>query len=517
MADNSTVATAPLPTALEVVGMAKSFGAVRALRDVNLSFESGKVTGLLGENGAGKSTLIRLCSGEMQPDEGQLLVDGQLISFRSPLEATQHGIVVVHQEPMLVGELNVADNLFLYQLGERPAYSRAARAENVKKARVLVAALGMSDYMPDPSVLANRLSAASRQMVDIVRALSRKPKVLFLDEPNSSLTHVESERLFQVVDRLRSEGVAVVFVSHRLAEVYEIADDIVVLRDGSFIASGSLTEISQSRAVALMAGERKSAVAREVAADRVIDAETAVGLELKGLTGDGFADVSFAVHEGEIVGMSGLVGAGRTEIAEGVIGLRTVTGGVIEVAGHPVRVADPGAAQRHGISFVAEERRTEVFHAQSVGYNLTVRVLSRLGHLGWVSARRVNARSGELSKRFAIKAASVDAPITSLSGGNQQKVVLARALATNPKVLILDEPTRGVDVGTKAEIYAMLRDLAHSQGLAVLFISSELEEVIELADRIVVVRGGRVVRDAPNNEGPRPIVAAAMGVTEGYG
>ena len=515
MSDSSSVATAPLPTTLEVVGMAKSFGAVRALRDVSLSFQSGKVTGLLGENGAGKSTLIKLCSGEMRPDEGQLFVDGQPISFRSPLEATQHGIVVVHQEPMIVGELNVAENLFLYQLGERSAYSRATRAENVKKARELVATLEMSDYLPDPSVMANRLSAASRQMVDIARALSRRPKVLFLDEPNSSLTHVESERLFQVVVRLRAEGVAVVLVSHRLAEVYEIADEVVVLRDGTFIESGTLAEIDQSRAVALMAGKRKTAVAREVAADRTIDADSAVALELKGLTGHGFHDVSFAIHKGEIVGMSGLVGAGRTEIAEGVIGLRPVTEGVIEVAGRPVRVSHPAAAQRHGISFVAEERRTEVFHAQSVGYNLTVRILSRLGRFGWVSARKTNTRARELSNRFAIKAASTEAPITSLSGGNQQKVVLARALATNPQVLILDEPTRGVDVGTKAEIYAMLRDLAHLEGLAVWFISSELEEVIELADRIVVVRQGQVVRDAPNNEGPRPIVAAAMGVTEG--
>jgi len=495
--------------------MAKSFGAVRALLDVSLSFQSGKVTGLLGENGAGKSTLIKLCSGELRPDCGQLFVDGKLISFRSPLEATQNGIAVVHQEPMLVGELNVADNLFLYQLGERHAYARATRAENVKKARELVAALGMSDYMPDPSVLANRLSAASRQMVDIVRALSRKPKVLFLDEPNSSLTHVESERLFNVVARLRAEGVAVVLVSHRLAEVYEIADEVIVLRDGRFIASGSLGEINQSRAVALMAGERLRAVAREVAADRSLDADSTVALEVKGLTGDGFEDVSFAVRRGEIVGMSGLVGAGRTEIAEGVIGLRRVTRGVIEVAGRPARVGSPGAAQRHGISFVAEERRTEVFHAQSVGYNLTVRILSRLGRLGWVSPRKTNIRSRELSKRFAIKASSTEAPITSLSGGNQQKVVLARALATNPQVLILDEPTRGVDVGTKAEIYAMLRDLAHVEGLAVWFISSELEEVIELADRIVVVRRGHVVRDAPNNAGPRPIVAAAMGANEG--
>ncbi|WP_416903370.1 ATP-binding cassette domain-containing protein [Micromonospora echinospora] len=345
---------------------------------------------------------------------------------------------------------------------------------------------------------------------------SEQRRQVFLDEPNSSLTHEESERLFAVMSRLRDEGVAVVLVSHRLAEVYSIVDNVIVLRDGTFVAAGPPDEIHQQRAVALMAGERKRAVVAEVVADRADTiAGAEVALELEGLTGDGFTDVSFTVRRGEIVGMSGLVGAGRTEIAEAVIGLRTPTRGGIRVAGRPVRIPGPGRAQRLGLAYVAEERRTEVFHAKSVGYNLTVRVLSSLGRLGWVSPRRTNAKARELTERFGVKAASSEALITSLSGGNQQKVLLARALAARPKVLILDEPTRGVDVGTKAEIYATLRALAHEEGLAVWFISSELEEVVELADRVVVVRNGRVTLDAPNNAGPQPIVAAAMGATEG--
>ncbi|WP_433616218.1 sugar ABC transporter ATP-binding protein [Dactylosporangium sp. CA-139114] len=507
------------PAALAVAGLAKSFGPVRALRDVSLAFPAGQVTGLLGENGAGKSTLIRLCSGEMRPDRGTLTLAGQDVSFGSPLEAIAAGVVVVHQEPLLISELTIADNLFLYDLGERPAYAAARRGENVTRARELLRRLDMTGYLPDPSTLCRDLSAASRQMVDIVRALSRRPKVLFLDEPNSSLTHEESQRLFSVVRRLRADGVAVVLVSHRLAEVFSIVDHVIVLRDGTFVAAGDPVEIDEPRAVALMAGERKRAVVAETVAERreavahAGDAE--IALELRGLSGEGFDDVSFTLRRGEILGMSGLVGAGRTEIAEAVIGARRITAGRVLVGGRPVRISGPGAAQKLGIAYVAEERRTEVFHAQTVGYNLTVRILSTLGPLGWVSARRTNEAARELTRRFGVKTASTEAPITSLSGGNQQKVLLARALAAKPRVLILDEPTRGVDVGTKAEIYATLRELAHTEGLAVWFISSELEEVVELADRVVVVRQGRLTLDAPNTAGPQPIVAAAMGSTEG--
>ncbi len=512
----SSQADDAVPATLVVAGMAKSFGPVKALRDVSLSFPAGAVTGLLGENGAGKSTLIRLCSGEMQPDQGVLTLEGRDVTFASPLEAVSAGVVVVHQEPLLVGELTIADNLFLYDLGERPAYAAARRGDNVRRARELLERLEMADYLPDPATLCRDLSAASRQMVDIVRALSRDPKVLFLDEPNSSLTHEESDRLFRVVERLRDEGVAVVLVSHRLAEVFSIVDHVIVLRDGTFVAAGDPREIDQPRAVALMAGDRKRAVVESVVADRDLSSEDAeVALEVVGLSGEGFEDVDFAIHRGEIVGMAGLVGAGRTEIAEAVIGLRRVHRGSIRVGTRPVRISGPGKAQRLGVAYVAEERRTEVFHAQTVGYNLTVRILDRLGRFGWVSGRRTNRVARELTERYGVKAASTESPITSLSGGNQQKVLLARALAAKPKVLILDEPTRGVDVGTKAEIYATLRDLAHSEGLAVWFISSELEEVVELADRVVVVRQGRVTRDAPNDAGPNPIVAAAMGATEG--
>jgi len=504
-----------MPVALSATGMSKAFAGVRALEDVSVTFRAGVVTGLLGENGAGKSTLIRVCSGEMQPDSGELrLGSGPPVTLSNPLMAMRAGVVVVHQEPQLVTELTVADNLFLYRLGDRSAFRSANRRDTVRQAGELLERLGMSEYLPVPSVQCRTLSAAERQMVDIVRALSMDPKVLFLDEPNSSLTHWETERLFRVIARMRDSGVAVVLVSHRLAEVYEIVDQLVVLRDGRHIAEGTPEAIDQAHAIRLMAGEQKTAAARDAAVDRVVMRDGPAAIQLDDCTGPGFSGVSLAVHPGEIVGMAGLVGAGRTEIAQSVIGLTKMTHGVVKIDGRQRHLRNPRDAQRKGVSYVAEERRAEIFAAQDVGFNLTVRVLERLGPIGTVSGRARTALAKKLSSRYGIRAASVAAPIMSLSGGNQQKVILARALATGPKVLILDEPTRGVDVGTKAEIYRTLRELAHEGGLAVWFISSEMEEVLELADRILVVRHGRIVRDAPNTADPRPVVAAAMGVAE---
>jgi len=505
--------TALTPAALRVAGVSKSFGAVRALRDVSLEFRAGQVTALLGENGAGKSTLIRVCSGVMQPDLGQVIVDGEPVDWRGPIDGIRSGVVVVNQEPQLVAELTVADNIFLSELSERPGATLAHRKRSVQRARELLARLEMADYLPSPETVCRRLSAAERQMVDIVRALSHDPKVLFLDEPNSSLTHQETERLWAVVDRMRSNGVAVVLVSHRLAEVYEIADHVIVLRDGAFVKDGPASEIDQESAVALMAGEKKSEVISELET-HVVGDEVEPALTLRALSGEGFDSVDIAFRPGEVVGMAGLIGAGRSEIAAGVIGLTRVRAGEMRLFGRAVLPRNPRHAQRLGIAYVAEERPTEVFKLQTVAFNLTARVFDRLSRLSFVSRRSTNATARDLAQRFGVKAASVHAPISSLSGGNQQKVLLARALAAKPRVLILDEPTRGVDVGTKAEIYALLKHLARTENLAVWFISSEMEEVLELADRIVVIRHGRVVRDAPNTADPTPVIAAAMGVTE---
>ena len=498
------------PTAaLRVERVSKRFAAVRALTDVSVEFEPGAVTAVLGENGAGKSTLIRVCSGEHLPDEGRLLDGaGERLELRTPIEANRHGIAVVHQEPQLVGEASIAENVFLSRLGEARATSGHHRRALVAEARELLAELGLADELPDPARSCRDLSAAARQLVEIARALATRPRVLFLDEPNSSLTRRETDRLFAIVHRLRAEGVAVVLVSHRLGEVYEISDRIVILRDGQHVATGSPQEIPTERAIELMAGRRLEAASS-------LDAAPAepgrVVLELKGLSGERFRDVDLTVRAGEIVGMAGLVGAGRTEIAQAVVGIDGVTGGTIEVLGKRVRIASPQAALRAGISFISEERRTSVFHGQDVAFNLTSSVVGRFGRFGLFGRRRLLRFARERAQEHGVKTASIDAPITSLSGGNQQKVLIARALASDPALIVLDEPTRGVDVGTKAEIYRMLRKLAHDRGLAVWFISSEMDEILSLADRIVVVHDGTIVDDMPRGPGAATVVASALG------
>lgn len=497
------------PTAaLRVERVSKRFAAVRALSDVSVSFMPGIVTAVLGENGAGKSTLIRICSGEHLPDEGRLLADGEPLVLRTPIEANRNGIAVVHQEPQLVGEASVAENIFLSRLGDTSALRPHHRRALVAEARALLEDLELTAELPDPARPCRDLSAAERQLVEIARALATRPRVLFLDEPNSSLTRRETDRLFAIVRRLRDEGVAVVLVSHRLGEVYEISDRIVILRDGQHVGEGTPEEIPIARAIELMAGKRLEAAERVDAPPAPRGREV---LRLRGLTGERFRDVDFVVHAGEIVGMAGLVGAGRTEIAQAVVGLDPIVSGTVEVHGRPVRITSTQAALDAGISFISEERRTSVFHGQTVAFNLTASIVERFGRFGFYRHRAERRYAREKVAEHGVKTASVDAPIASLSGGNQQKVLIARALASEPALIVLDEPTRGVDVGTKAEIYRMLRTLAHERGLAVWFISSEMDEILSLADRIVVVHDGRIVDDLPRGPEAATVVAAALG------
>jgi ABC-type sugar transport system ATPase subunit len=508
-------AAAGAPPALSVEGVSKRFAAVRALTDVSVAFEGGRVTAVLGENGAGKSTLIRVCSGEHLPDTGQVLVTGEPAVMRSPIEATRAGIAVVHQEPQLLAEKTIAENIFLTRLGERRGAAQHHRRELVAEARELLDRIGLADELPRPDRVCRDLSAAERQLVEIARALAGDPRVLFLDEPNSSLTRRETDRLFEVVHRLRDQGVAIILVSHRLAEVYEISDHIVVLRDGKKVGEGSPTELPTERAIKLMAGERLSAATdieqpAAVAAKAREDGRPPV-LALRKATGAAFANIDLEIHAGEIVGMAGLVGSGRTEIAKAVVGADPLLAGEIVLNGEKVRFRSPRGSLRAGIAFISEERRTSVFYGHDVRFNLTSAVLDRFGGGGFFSRRRQTRFSRETATEFGVKTDGIEAPISSLSGGNQQKVLLARALAADPKLIILDEPTRGVDVGTKAEIYRLLRKLAHEQGLAVWFISSELDEVLQLADRIVVIREGRVADDLQRGPEAARVVASALG------
>ena len=496
--------------ALAVVAASKSFGAVHALTDMTVEFRPAMVTALLGENGAGKSTLIRLCSGEQQPTSGKVIVGGVEHILANPLMATALGIAVVHQEPQLVAGMTIAENIFLARLGSRHAIAVHSSRPLIHEARQLLDDAGLADIFQDLNVKCANLSAAERQLVEIARALASKPRVLLLDEPNSSLTRRETDLLFRIMSVLREQGVAVVLVSHRLGEVYEIADQVVVMRDGRKVGEGPIADLPKQQAIRLMAGERLVQQIAEKELERSA-AESRCVLRVRGAAGLTFSGVDLEINAGEIVGMAGLTGSGRTEIARAIVGADPLLAGQIELNGRPVRFGSPRDAVRHGISFITEERRTSIFYGRDLTFNLTSNVLDRFGRLGFFSNRARTRFAQERADRIGVKAETVATPIRALSGGNQQKVLLARALASDPSLLILDEPTRGVDVRTKAEMYALVRELAYVRGIAVWFISSELDEILHLADRIVVVRQGRIVNNIAKGRQAAQVVASALG------
>jgi ABC-type sugar transport system ATPase subunit len=513
--DVLVVAEPQPPITLRAQDISKSFGGVRALNSVSVEFPAATVTALLGENGAGKSTFISICSGVLQPDTGSVALNGEPQVLRNPLDALEKGIAVVHQEPQLANELSVAENIYLTRLATAKAFSPAKLRNTYHDAERHLEALQLSGYL-SVHTRCTDLTAAQRQLVVIARALTAKPAILFLDEPNSSLTRPETELLFTVIRNLKAEGIAIVFVTHRLSEVYEIANRVVVFRDGSKVADTTPEQLPIASAVRLMAGSKLIASIHEgiehsthEGSEEMAGTQSEI-LRVEGLSGEKFTDISFALHASEIVGVAGLVGSGRTEIARAIVGADRLRSGTILLDGKPLRPTSPQDTLRAGIAFVSEERRTAVFYGHSVLFNMTASIISRLQRFG-VIRRRLEISEGQTAAdRLKVKAPSLFSSITELSGGNQQKVIIARALSSSPRVLILDEPTRGVDVGTKAEIYDLLRGVAR-QGVAICFISSELEEVLALAERIIVVRNGRIAQDVPAGPDAETVLAAAFG------
>ncbi len=508
--------------ALHIGNVSKSFGAIHALRDVTLDLFAGQVTAILGENGAGKTTLVSVVSGAVQPDSGELAIDGRPVSFGSPMDAMRRGVFVVHQEPQLVSQMTIAQNLFIYELGEQTLTHPYSSARSVERAIVVLDRLGLAGEVPDPRQQVRDLSAAGRQLVALARALIQQPRILLLDEPNSSLTRNETDRLFTLIRRLRDQGVAVALVSHRLSEVYEIADRVGILRDGRKVAEDTPSRLPVSLAIQAMAGQRLGEV-REVAvaaATKGAAMQSAPGpssanegrevLRLEHCTGQRFRDVSFSIHAGEIVGLAGLVGSGRTEIARAVVGADPMLGGTVWFKGRRVRFRNTREALHAGLAFIGEERRTQIFYGQTIRFNITSSVLDKLVRFGFIRQRAQDRLAVGLASQLSVRTPSLASPVTSLSGGNQQKLLMARLLSVKPTAVILDEPTRGVDVATKTEIYEILRGLAR-EGLAIWFISSELDEIIELADRVFIVREGRVVESLPGGPSAAVVVASVLG------
>ncbi len=479
--------------ALAAAGVSKRFGVVRALDDVTLAVRSAEILALVGENGAGKSTLGRIFEGAYRPDQGTLMARGAPQTLRSPADAHALGIRVIHQEPDIIPDLSIAENLFLGDF-RRTHGVFLDRADLARRTLGMLAEFGLEKDL-GPWVRAGDLSPAQRQLMEIMRALRGDLRVLALDEPTSSLTEDEAQRLFRVVRRLRDDGVAVIYISHRMREVRELADRVAVLRDGRLVEERSTAEFPEKEIVQAMVG-------RPIADlyDRGARRRGRALLSVRGLTTKRVSDVSFDVHSGEVVGIAGLMGAGRSELAEAIFGHDRILAGSVAVDGGRIRLRSPADAIAAGIGFAPEDRKSQaLLLLRSVKDNISLTIPDLISRFGFVDIGAERRIAATLVDRLRIKTPSLDVFVSNLSGGNQQKVVLGRWLARRPKVLILDEPTRGIDVGAKAEIYRLVADLA-GEGFALLVISSEMPELLGLADRILVMARGRVVAELPRDE-----------------
>ena len=472
-------------TLLEATAVTKSFAGVRALRGVSFGLRAGEVHALVGENGAGKSTLIKVVTGAVQPDSGTLEVGGQVVPHMTPSLARALGIAAIYQQPALFPDLTVAENIAL-ALETSGAWSRIDWRGRRRRAQSLLARIGAP---VDPDRLVETLSMPEQQIVEIAKAIGADARIVIMDEPTAALSEREVEHLFRIVRLLREHGAGVVYISHRLDEVFALADRITVLRDGESVATRAAAGVTRSELIALMIGRELAAVFPKRA---VPTGEVALELTRLSNRAAGVHDVSLQVRRGEILGLAGLVGSGRTQLAETIFGLTPADAGEIRRDGRPVAIASPADAVRAGIAYVPEDRRQHgVVLEMSIAHNASLASLDRVSRRGLIDAAAERRSAQQYVDRFRIKSASVDADVGTLSGGNQQKVALARWLATAPGVLILDEPTQGVDVGSKAEIHALMQDLAE-QGLAIVMISSELPEIIGMSDRVAVMHAGGV-------------------------
>jgi ribose transport system ATP-binding protein len=481
---------------LEARAISKSFPGVQALQDVNLHLDAGEILAVVGENGAGKSTLMKILGGVYVPDAGEILVNGQPVAINGVEQAERLGIVLIHQELNLAEHLDVAGNVFL---GREP--TRAGPLRLIDRRRIegdterITQRLGLAC---PPRTLVSELPLGQQQLVEIARALSLRSRMLILDEPTSSLTERETLRLFQVLRELKKEGIGIVYISHRLKEVDAIADRVTVLRDGRNAGDLPRAAIAHDAIVRLMVGRELKQFFHRTRPGSGTEAAPPV-LEVRGLrwTDRQTRGLTFTLRAGEIVGLAGLMGAGRTELAETLFGVRPMVTGAVLLGGRRVLPREPADAIAAGIVLVPEDRRVEgLVLAETVKNNISLPSLRRVSRAGLVVPRRERELAGSLCERLNVRTPSLQQVVALLSGGNQQKVVLAKWLARTPRLLILDEPTRGIDVGAKSEIYALMDRLAH-QGVAILMISSDLEEILGMSDRVLVMHEGHLAGELP--------------------
>jgi len=474
---------------VRIAGVTKRFPGVLALDRISVDFRAGEVHAVIGENGAGKSTLMNILAGDIHPDEGEILIDGKRTVISSPLVSRAVGITVVYQELTLCPTMTIADNIMMSDMAARSVATMVPREEMRREARAALARLGMGRLDPDTPV--HRLSVAEMQLVEIARAVRQNARVFVLDEPNSALSRRESERLFEVVRQLRGEGVTVIYVSHHLHEVLDLADRITVMRDGRTIETIENDNVSEERLIRAMVGrDLGQTVPWAIQAEGRSEGAPIV-LRVDGLTAPGIDDVAFAVRAGEILGIGGLPDSGKDGLGEALIGLVERKGGV-SVDGVDIKPGDPLAAIRAGMTFVpADRRRASGMLSMSVADNVVSASLARFSLMGFLRRSAIRREARAQVARLDARISHLGQKLGTLSGGNQQKIILGRSLVTNPRVLILHEPTRGIDVGAKAEIYSILRGIA-GEGVAVVIISSEIPELILNAERVLVMRGGRI-------------------------
>jgi len=492
---------APGSALLSLRGASKTFGPVIALADGTIDIRPGEIHALVGENGAGKSTLVKILAGVHAPDGGEFLVDGSQVSFRTPADSKAAGISVIYQEPTLFPDLSVAENIFI---GRQPkgAAGLISRGEMRRQARALFETLGVPI---DPDRIAEGLSIADQQIIEIAKAISLDATVLVMDEPTAALSGVEVERLFGVARGLRAKGAGILFISHRFDEVFALCDRITVMRDGRYIAVHNTADVTVPQIVREMVGRDVDALFPKE--DAVIG-DTVLTVEGLGRAGV-FQNISFEVRSGEIVGLAGLVGAGRTEVARAIFGIDRYDAGTVTLHGKALKPRSPQAAIEAGIGFVPEDRRKQgLVMDLSVAKNATLTLRNRLARFGLIAGSRETSAANDWSSRLRVKTGSQHYAVSTLSGGNQQKVVLAKWLATEPTLLIVDEPTRGIDVGTKAEVHRLISDLA-GRGIAIIMISSELPEVLGMADRILVMHEGRITAELARSEANAELVMHA--------
>ena len=499
----------PETPVLVVDGATKFFGPVKALVNGSITLFAGEAHALLGENGAGKSTLVKILAGVHDADGGHITLDGRPVRFSSPIDAREAGVSVIYQEPTLFPDLSVAENIFM---GRHPLRSgrRIDRSEMMRRSKEVFERLGVQ---MSPNRVARGLSVADQQIVEIAKAISFNAKIIIMDEPTAALSDVEVQRLFDVVATLRKEGTAIMFISHRLEEVFAMCQRVTIMRDGAFVKTAPIGDLTIDEVIFSMVGRDIVSLYGDHARTPGLNV-----LEVEHLTREGvFTDVSFTVRAGEIVGLAGLVGAGRTEVARGIFGIDRIDAGRVRLLGQTLKPGSPLAAMRAGIGFVPEDRRQQgLVMEMAIDRNASLASIHELSRFGLIRRASERKLAAEWAARLQLTYGRFSNPVKTLSGGNQQKVVLGKWLATEPRILILDEPTHGIDVGTKAEVLGMVAELARS-GVAVIIISSELEEVRAMSTRLLVMREGSVVAEFETPVDSHLILEAASGVVAKVG